>query len=48
VEHGVEVKRACFPIVDELVPVHVPNLARGDAMLLGDVLKLTGEHTKIQ
>jgi hypothetical protein len=44
VEHSVEVKHACFAIADELVLDHVPDLARGDPVLFGDVLKLTGDH----
>jgi hypothetical protein len=32
-----------FTVVDELVLVHAPDLVRGDVMILGDVLKLTGD-----
>jgi hypothetical protein len=43
-ERSVEVKHACFAIADELVLDHAPDLARGDAVLFGDVLKLVGDH----
>jgi hypothetical protein len=46
VEHGVEVKRACFAVAGELVLDCVPDLARGDAMLLGNVLKLIGDRVE--
>jgi hypothetical protein len=46
VERGVEVKRAYLTIADELVLEREPDLARGDATLLGDVLKLTGDRAK--
>jgi hypothetical protein len=45
-EHGIEVKRVCFAVVDELVLDCAPDLVHGDAMLLGDVLKLTGDRAK--
>jgi hypothetical protein len=40
VEHGIKVKHACFIVANELVLHHASDLACGDAMLLGDVLKL--------
>jgi hypothetical protein len=46
VEHGVEVKRACFTVADELVLDHTSDLACGDFVLLGDVLKLAGDRAK--
>jgi hypothetical protein len=36
----------CFAIADELVLDCAPNLAHGDVVLLGDVLKLTGDRAK--
>jgi hypothetical protein len=45
-ECGVEVKRARFAIVDELVLDHVPDLTRGDTVLLGDVLKFADDHAE--
>jgi hypothetical protein len=45
-EHGIEVKRVCFSIADELVLDRAPNLARGDAVLLGNVLKLVGDRAE--
>jgi hypothetical protein len=46
VECGVEVKHACFTVADELVLDRVPDLAHGDAVLLGDGLMLAGDHAK--
>jgi hypothetical protein len=46
VEHGIEVKHAHFTVVDEPMLDHVPDLARGDAVLLGDVLKLADDRAK--
>jgi hypothetical protein len=45
-EHGIEVKHTCFIVVNGLEFDHAPDLACGDTMLLGDVLKLTGDHAK--
>jgi hypothetical protein len=45
-EHGVEVKYACFSFDDELVLDRVPDLARSNAKLLDDVLKLIGDRAK--
>jgi hypothetical protein len=45
-ECGIEVKHACFSVADELVLDHAPDLARGNAMLLGDVLKHTDDSAK--
>jgi hypothetical protein len=46
VERCVEVKCACFAVVNELMIDHKPDLACGDAMLLGDVLKLAGDRAE--
>jgi hypothetical protein len=35
-----------FTVVDELVLNYVPDLARNDIVLLGDVLKLVGDHAE--
>jgi hypothetical protein len=40
------VKHACFAVADELVLDHAPDLERGDAVLLGEVLKLAGDCAK--
>jgi hypothetical protein len=45
-ERGVEVKHACFSIADELVLDRVTDLACRDAVLLGDVPKLTGDRAQ--
>jgi hypothetical protein len=45
-ECGIEVKHACFSVVDELVLDHAPDLARGNVVLLGDVLNLTDDSAK--
>jgi hypothetical protein len=45
-KHGIEVKHKHFIVVDELVLDHAPDLACGDVVLLCDVLKLIGDHTK--
>jgi hypothetical protein len=39
-------KRARLAVADELVLEREPDLARGDAVLLGNVLKLTTDHTE--
>jgi hypothetical protein len=46
VEHGVDIKRACLTVADELVLEHEPDLARGDVVLLGDVVTLTGDRAE--
>jgi hypothetical protein len=46
VERGIEVKHTRFAIADELVLDRVPNLARVNVVLLGDVLKLTGDRAE--
>jgi hypothetical protein len=40
------VKHARFIVADELVLYRAPNLARDDAVLLGDVMNLAGDHAK--
>jgi hypothetical protein len=45
-EHGIEVKRVHFVVADELVLYHALALARSDAVLLGDVLKLTSDRAE--
>jgi hypothetical protein len=40
------VKCARFAVADELVLDRVPNLACGNAMLLGDAMKLAGDHAE--
>jgi hypothetical protein len=45
-EHGIEVKCTCFAVADELVLDCAPDLACGDVVLLGDVLKLAGYCTE--
>jgi hypothetical protein len=42
-ERGVEVKRTCFTVADELVLDCVPEFPRSDVVLLADVLKLVGD-----
>jgi hypothetical protein len=46
VERGLELKHACFAVADELVLYRVPDLARGDVVVLGDVLKLVGDRAE--
>jgi hypothetical protein len=45
-ERGVEVKYACFSVDDELVLDRALDLARGNAKLLDDVLKLGGDRAE--
>jgi hypothetical protein len=45
-ECGVEVKHVCFIVADELVLDRAADLARNDAMLVGDVLKLAGDRVE--
>jgi hypothetical protein len=40
------VKCTRFAVADELVLDRAPNLACGDAVLLGNVMKLTGDRAK--
>jgi hypothetical protein len=40
------VKRVRLTVADELVLDRAPDLTRGNVVLLGDVLKLTGEHVE--
>jgi hypothetical protein len=35
-----------FPVADELVLDRAPDLVRGDAVLLSDVLKLVSDHAE--
>jgi hypothetical protein len=46
VKHGVEVKHTRFTVANELVLECEPDLAHGDAVLLGDVLKHIGDHAE--
>jgi hypothetical protein len=39
-------KCAHFIVADELVLDHAPDLVHGNVVLLGDVLKLTGDHAE--
>jgi hypothetical protein len=45
-ECGIKVKRARFAIANEQVLDRAPDLARGDVVLLNDVLKFTGDHVE--
>jgi hypothetical protein len=45
-ECGVEVKYACFSVDDELVLDRALDLARGNAKLLDDVLKLGSDRAE--
>jgi hypothetical protein len=45
-ERGIEVKRTHFAAADELVLDRAPDLARGNAVLLGDVLKLADDRAE--
>jgi hypothetical protein len=45
-ECGVEMKHVRFAVADELVLDRALDLARGDAVLLGDVLKLISDCAK--